>query len=117
MKGQLRMVRSKSIPCPMCDKQFPLPLRWSHPPFQCPCCHEQLQATVRFELLLRYVLVVAVAPVCFLGWLNGSLFWYSLLYLFGFLLVYAVASSLSAAVFPLAVKPYQPSVTGLNATK
>ena len=62
-----RMIRSKSIRCPMCEEQFPLPLRWSHPPFHCPSCHEQLQATVKFELLLRYLLVVAITPICFLS--------------------------------------------------
>jgi hypothetical protein len=112
----LPIARRKSIRCPMSDKEFLLPPEWSHPPFPCPECHQQLQATVRFQHSLCYLFVIANTPIWFFGWINGRLL-ISCLYAVALFLVYAIASSLSAAIFPLKIEQYQSSVIRLNLTK
>jgi hypothetical protein len=112
----LPIARRKSVRCPMCDKEFFLPREWTHPPFPCPGCHQQLQASLRFQHALSYLCVIANTPIWFFGWINGRLL-ISFLYAFGLFLVYATARSFSAAMFPLKIEQYQSNVTVLHLTK
>src|ERR1035437_53190 len=99
----------------MCGKSFPLPSEWTKPPFRCPSCHEQLQAKVRFAQLPRYLWWI-VTPLSLLvvmnyGWMPWALF------LLGYLVISVIAGAVAAAIFPLDVAQYEPSVTGINLTK
>jgi len=106
----------RHVKCPMCGKSFPLPSGWTRPPFRCPWCQEQLQATVRFASLNRYLWWIVVVPISFLIFMDRGWLSYVLL-LLGFLVIALIAGAVSAAIFPLNVTRYESSVTGINLTK
>ena len=65
---------ARNITCPLCGNAFPLPDGWARPPFRCPYCREQLQASLKYAAVMRYLWGELVL-LSLLVWLNAGPWW------------------------------------------